>query len=455
MLGRYEVQERLGQGSYGPIYRGYDPAVSRSVTIEALETMRDPEVRERLAQAAPMLVHLRHPNLLDVYEVGERDGVPYLVAARVEGARLADAMRGGINVDGSLRVLHGIARGIDHTHTQGVVHGDLRPATVLLGPEGRPVVTDVGLVPLLDTGFRGSAFGIRSGGLHYQAPEQIERGEITAATDRYAFATVAYELLAGAPPFPGHTTSEILTAKERMEPIPASTRNQHLGPATDQVLAGGLARDPNARWQSCEQMVEALVQALGDDAYRTGYAFAPEEPAVAPAARAARWPWVVGGLAALALIAAAAALAWALSHQSPQPSVSLSDSTVHAGDSILVSASHLPPGQVGTIDIRSDPVQIGTFQADQDGNVTGRRVTIPRTVSPGEHLVEVCYTGTCPASATVTVQEATPTPSPTPSPTPTPTPTPTRVPTPPPTPVPTPVVAPTPTPGGSPSPTPS
>ena len=99
-LGRYQVQERLGQGPYGPIYRGYDPSVARSVLVEVLETMRDPEVRERLAQAAPMLVHLRHPNLLDIYELGERDRVPYLIAAHVDAVRLSDAIRSGINTDG-------------------------------------------------------------------------------------------------------------------------------------------------------------------------------------------------------------------------------------------------------------------------------------------------------------------------------------------------------------------
>jgi serine/threonine protein kinase len=450
-LGRYQVQELLGQGPYGPIYRGYDPAVARSVSVEVLDTMREPEVRARLRQAAPMLVGLRHPNLLDIYEVGEREGVPYLVAALLETVRLGDAIRSGISVDGALRILLGIARGVDHIHAQGVVHGDLRPATVLLGPEGRPLVAEVGLVPLLETGFRGSAFGIRTSGLHYQAPEQIDRGEITVATDRYAFATIAYELLTGATPFPGQTTSDILAAKERMDPVPASSRNPQLGPATDSVLLGGLARDPNARWASCEQMVQALMQALADDSVRYQPVYTPETAAtpLAPPTPTRRWPWVVGALALLALLAALGAALWANLQQPPQPTLSLSDTSIRAGDSIFVTGRHLPANQVGTIQLSSAPVLLGTFQADQDGNLNDRRVTIPKSTSPGDHQVALCWNGTCPAASTLTVQEAPPTPTPTPSATPTPTPVPTRTPTPFPTPTPTP------TPTRNPTPTPT
>src|SRR5215831_17098316 len=93
-LGRYQVQEYLGQGAYGPNYRAYDPNLSRSATIEVMEALRDQDVRGRLAAAAPRLVELHHPNLIDVYEVGERQGVPYLVSAYVEGVSLRDAMRG-------------------------------------------------------------------------------------------------------------------------------------------------------------------------------------------------------------------------------------------------------------------------------------------------------------------------------------------------------------------------
>src|SRR5215467_14253684 len=323
-LGRYQVQEFLSQGPHGPTYRAYDPNVARSAVIEVLETLRGPEARSRLGQAAPLLVQLRHPNLVDTYEVGDREGLPYLVVAHVEGVSLGDAARGGIGPDAALRILHAVARGVDHVHTQSVVHGDVRPATVILGPAGRPMLREVGLVPLLDPGFRGSAFGIRSGALHYQAPEQLERGDVNAATDRYAFATMAYEMLTGAMPFAAQTTSKILAAKERMEPIPATTRNPLLGSATDAVLASGLSTDPTLRWQSCEQMTQVLEQAVADDGYRRDtYAEA--------------WPWVLGGVAAVAVAAAIAIALW-LNGSQPSPSLNLSVTTARPGESITLSA---------------------------------------------------------------------------------------------------------------------
>jgi hypothetical protein len=257
-------------------------------------------------------------------------------------------------------------------------------------------------------------------------------------------------------PFDGQTTSEILAAKQRMEPVPASTRNPQLGAATDAVLNAGLAREPGERWQSCAQMVQALEEAIADDAYRrrtyTADELAPG-PAVAAAARPARrWPWVLG--AAVVLAAAAVAIALWLANQ--QPSVTLSDAAVRAGDSVTVTASHLPANQVGSIELQSGPVPVGAFQADRYGAASAR-VPIPPDTAQGGHVISLCWSGTCPpgASARLTVLQAPP--SPTPSPTPTPTPTPTRTPTPVPTPTPTPApqATPTPTPSRSPGPSPS
>jgi len=458
-LGRYQVQEYLGQGAYGPNYRAYDPNLSRSATIEVLEALRDQDVRGRLAAAAPRLVELHHPNLVDVYEVGERQGVPYLVSAYVEGVSLRDAMRGGISQEGAIRLLQGVAKAVDHMHWQGIIHGDLRPATIMLGPEGRPLVRDGGLVPLLDPGFRGAAFGIRTGALHYEAPEQLERGEVSAATDRYAFATIAYELLTGTTPFPGQATSEILSAKERLEAPPASSRGPHIGPATDQALASGLARDPDARWQSCSQMMQALTQALNDDAYAAqaayGTAYPMDEQAAGARAGARpgpqRWPWVLAAVAGAVLIGLGALLLW-LNNQASGPSVEISSSSVLPGDAVVVTGTHLPARQTGSIEFESAAIELSRFQADSSGAVT-QRVVIPGDASPGVHLISLCWNGTCPAKKQLTVQTPSPSPTPTPSPSPSPTPTPTRTPTPTPTPTATPT--PTPSPSRTPSPAPS
>ena len=128
-----------------------------------------------------------------------------------------------------------------------------------------------------------------------------------------------------------------------------------------------------------------------------------------------------------------------LNGQQPSPSVNLSVSTALPGDPITVTASHLPANQVGTIQLQSSPVQIGTFQADRYGTATSG-VSIPRDATPGDHLIRLCWNESCPAGQRLTVLQSPPSPTPTPTPTPAPTPTPTPLPTP--TPTPTPVRSP-------------
>src|SRR5262245_30682771 len=167
-LGRYQVREPLGAGLHGPTFRACDPHLGRWAVVEVLE----PAAAECLAGAAEAIVRLRHQNLVGVYEVGETDGVPYVVTAHVEALPLSAAGAGD-----SFRVLHGVARGLDHVHAEGLVHGDVRLAAVLLGPGGAPLLRGAGLAPLLG------------------------EGEMAPEADRRAFAALAYELVTGGRPF--------------------------------------------------------------------------------------------------------------------------------------------------------------------------------------------------------------------------------------------------------------
>jgi len=198
-------------------------------------------------------------------------------------------------------------------------------------------------------------------------------------------------------------------------------------------------------------MVEALEGALA----RRPQPAAPFPPPVPPpqpapaAPRRSRWPWVVIGLAAAVLVGF---LIWYLTRPT-SPSLSLSQASAMPGEQITLHGSHLPNNQVGSIQLQTDPVQIGTFQADGSGNVLAT-ATIPRDTGPGNHLVSLCWNNSCPASSQLTVQPG-PTPTPSPSPTPTPpSPTPTLPPSPTPTKTPTPTPTPTKTPTATTTPSP-
>jgi serine/threonine-protein kinase len=429
-LGRYVVQEYLRQSTLGPVYRASDPALSRSVAVTVLEGVAaDPDAPGRFRTLGPQLVRLNHPNITDVFEYGEHDGAPYLISQIVPGPTLADRLMGGrLGQDDALRLLRGVGAGIDYLHTGGVMHGDLKPGTVLIGPGEQALVTDYGLVPLLGPSYRRLTPEVTLGDPLYTAPEDVTQGALTPATDRYAFATLAYQLITGSAPFEGRPAAELLGAQEREEPPRPSTRNPALGPATDSVLLRGLAKNPGARWTTCAQLTDRLVEALQrDSAAATAPVLArAPAPAVGQGGGGAG-RWALGALAVVAIAAVAALLyASGFGRPSPTPSPSpspgtlrLSVSSVTAGGTVLLSASNLPANQVGTVDIQSDPVQVDVFSADQFGNVT-KQVTIPADTVPGGHLVSLCWGGTCPVTQAITVLQTPQTPTPTATPTHTP-----------------------------------
>jgi serine/threonine protein kinase len=434
-LGHYEVREYLGQGDYGATYHGWDRNLSQEVSILVLEFVSGGPALGEFREMARRLVRLNHPNAQGVLQAGEHEGVPYLVLPPFHGSTLAERRdRGLIGPDAAVRLLRGVGAAVDQAHALEIVHGDLQPARVLIDDNEHPQVAYFGLAPL-----RAAVGGGGAPDPLYAAPELISSGQFTAAGDRYSFSTIAYTVLTGVAPFESLSPEERANAQLGALPPAPSSRNHWLDESVDSVLLRGLAKDPTARWGSCGQMVEALEAALA----RRPQPPPPFPPPIPPAqpARAAprrsRWPWVLIGLAAAVLVGF---LIWYLT-QSNSPSLSLSQASATAGQQITLRGSHIPANQVGSIQLQSDPVQIGTFQADGSGNVLAT-ATIPKDTSQGTHVVSLCWNGSCPASSQLTVL---PGPSPTPSPSPTPTLPPSPTPTHPPSPSPTPTPTPTPT----------
>jgi serine/threonine protein kinase len=414
MVDRFQLQERRGDGPLGPVYRAFDTALSRSVAIKLLDGLTRAGTRERFRAAAPGLVGLRHSAILAITAFGEHEQVPYLVWEYVPGGSLADRLATyGPGELSPLPLLDAIAAAVDHAHAAGVLHGDLKPANVLLDGSNRPLVSNFGIVPLLrpipeSPGAEPATDGAAGGQVpevtrvavaspEYAAPEQVAQGQVTAATDVYSFAAIAHLLLTGAPPAPGTAPGAGAS-----QPVAA-------------VLRRGLAADPSARWASCVEMSLALRDAM------------TPPPAAEPARGGRRGLYMLGGAAAALLVLAAVALIWRAGHPPSQPQttvgITLSSVSVQQGGSLTVSGSHLPASQVGTVEMQSASRQIGAFQADANGNVN-TQVTIPVDTAPGDHVVSLCWAASCHASARLAVVQAPPSPTPPPPPTAAPTPTP-------------------------------
>jgi serine/threonine protein kinase len=457
-LGQYEVQDFIGQGAMGLVYRAYHVQLQRTGAVKVLQGIApDPDSTARFRHEAQAIAQMRHPNIVNVYDFGEHDGTPYMIIEYVPGGSLANRLsQAPLDPAATLKYLRGIAAGLDYAHGLGIVHRDVKPANVLLEKDDTPVLADFGLAKLLQGSSLKSMTGVTTGTPAYMAPEQVTGSKVGPAADRYALATIAYEMLTGVIPFDGEGLLELLYAHVHREPTPPSARNHSLGPRVDAVIMRGLAKDPGARWESCTAMVDALSAALArrpEPAVARTVVIAPGPPArpqTAPVAETAiaapayvdteapsdpiavAYPspppaptrkshrgrnaiLIAAALIVLLIIGVAGYLSGR-----PMPVVSLSPSTVAAGDSVLLSASNLPANQSGEIRLHS-AVQVFPFRADSYGNVR-QYITVPRDAGIGGHTIQVCWASSCHLTAVVQVLEpvASVTPSTQPTSTPSP-----------------------------------
>ena len=469
-LGQYEIQDLIGQGAMGLVYRAYHVQLARTGAVKIMQGIApDEDSIARFRREAQAIAQMRHANILNVFDFGEFEGTPYMIVEYVPGGSLASRIKHSpMDTTTALRYLDGIASGLDYAHSLGIVHRDVKPANVLLEKDGTPIIADFGLVKLLQSASVRSMTGVTTGTPAYMAPEQVTGSQVGPPADRYSLATMAYEMLTGALPFDDEGVLEMLYAHVHRDPPAPSSRRPELGPRVDAVLLRGLAKDPNARWESCEAFVTALRQSLARTAppavERTVVmapmgmsspgpmesapsawppaVFAPVTipmTAVTPAPvarpRSHRRQDVAFVAAVVILLLVLGVLAFAAAH--PNPTLSLSTSTVTAGDTVVVNAGRVPPNQNGEIQLLS-VVHTFPFHADGNGNVSVA-IMVPRTIGAGDHTVKICWASACRASVTLHVLEprllvtpsppATPTASPSPSATPSHSPSPTTTPT--------------------------
>jgi serine/threonine-protein kinase len=429
-LGQYEIQDFIGEGAMGRVYRAYHSELERIGAVKVVQAITpDADTVARFRHEAQAIARLRHPNIVEVYDFGAFEGTPFMIVEYVAGGSLAAKMAGGkLSSETAMRYLRGIAAGLDYAHSHGVVHRDVKPANVLLTAEDAPVLADFGLAKLMQGSSLKSMTGVTTGTPAYMAPEQVTGSKVGPAADRYSLATMAYEMLTGAIPFDGEGLMELLYAQVHREPRPPSSRNPALGPRVDAVIVRGLAKDPAARWESASAFVDALGTALSVSAEAAAAPTLVMTPqvastvplaAVAVAERVATMPvmssvatvfpspppyvaarpkrgrravaLIAIGLVLVLVLAVGGVVAWSTGNR--QATISLSPDSVVAGDTIVVTASNVPPNQVGEVQLWSIERRVA-FRADRNGDVSVT-LDIPRDLEPGDHHVKVCWRGTC------------------------------------------------------------
>ena len=308
---RYERPERIARGGMGEIYRAEDAHLARTVAVKVLsERFADNEaIRGRFTREGLAAARLSNaPSTITIFDVGEHAGRPYIVMEYLAGGSLADrlARDGAQPLSRSLDWLRQAAAALDAAHASGIVHRDVKPANLLLDDDDGVKVADFGVASAADLASFTEA-GTVVGTAGYLAPEQARGETATPASDRYALAVVAFELLTGARPYERESATAEALAHVSAPIPPASAHNPELPPEVDEVLARGLAKDPEHRFASCADFVQALREALHEAAGQT--AIGTVSAAAPPGRRRLPVGLIALGAALLTGILAAALLA--------------------------------------------------------------------------------------------------------------------------------------------------
>jgi tetratricopeptide (TPR) repeat protein/tRNA A-37 threonylcarbamoyl transferase component Bud32 len=262
----YEIESILGRGGMGVVYLARQHALNRKVALKLLREghQDDRALRDRFEREAAAVARCQHPNLVQIYEIGQHDGQSYLALEYIEGGTLARGLAGTPQPPRvAAALVETLARAIEHAHRQGVVHRDLKPANVLLTTDGQPKITDFGLAKLADTSTR-TEVGTVLGTLAYMAPEQVQGApaEIGARADIHALGAILYEALTGRPPYRAETPEKMFRTILFDPVVPPSERQRWIPRDLESICLKCLEKGPVERYSSAEALAEDLRRFL-------------------------------------------------------------------------------------------------------------------------------------------------------------------------------------------------
>ena len=268
-----EILSELGRGGMGVVYKARQTRLNRLCALKIMLPGEHDgaEFRARFLAEAETIARLRHPNVVQIYGLGDHDGRPYFEMEYMEGGSLAGRLAGTPWAPGpAARMVAVLARAIGDAHRLGIVHRDLKPANVLLTADGEPKVSDFGLARSLASDVRLTHTGQLVGTPCYMAPEQAEAGavDVGPAADVYSLGAIVYELLTGHPPFRAATTLQTLDLVRSREPVPP----RELQPATPRdlqtICLKCLEKEPGKRYATAGELADDLRRFLDHEPIR-------------------------------------------------------------------------------------------------------------------------------------------------------------------------------------------
>jgi predicted Ser/Thr protein kinase len=262
--GRYELRDELGRGAMGVVYRAHDPVIGRDVAVKTMHLseagtgMSREELVGRFQTEARAAGLLTHPNIVVVYDAGEEEGIFYITMELVEGRSLQTLLdaRQLFPLPRVIKLMEQVCSALDFAHQRNVVHRDIKPANLMLTADDTVKITDFGTAKILQFGTAQTSHVM--GTPSYMSPEQVKGKPVDGRSDIFSLGVILYELMTGEKPFPGQNITTVIYKIINEEPIPPRSLDSSIHPGLSAVITHALAKEPEARFQNCAELLDAL-----------------------------------------------------------------------------------------------------------------------------------------------------------------------------------------------------
>jgi len=263
LANRYELIDKIGSGGMATVYRARCQTLDRIVAVKVLkdELAADPSLVSRFKSEALAAARLSHPNLVNIFDVGEDNGIHYIVMEYIEGRTLRDVIseQRSLSPSQAVNIAAMVCDGLEHAHSRGLIHRDIKPHNILVTNDGNVKIADFGIARVVSTSTITYGTNIM-GSVYYISPEQA-KGETTGPeTDIYSLGCVLYEMVTGKPIFDGDSPITVALKHVHEEPISPRVLNPAIPGGLERVILRAVAKDPAVRYHSASDMKEALIR---------------------------------------------------------------------------------------------------------------------------------------------------------------------------------------------------